>query len=256
MPTAGQGGHDGRTHRQPDAIQVPGDRDEDDGSPPSELRPFEPVSDTLLLAAVDRAERHRTAVTTAASKVEGVPLWQVVDHLGFLRGSWTTRRLRPQIDALESTGLLAGCRRHGIAVWALTSTGRRRLETARQAGEVGDLPESPQHRAWRHARAAASERIDGFREQVHGAVNEASGLLATSEVRSDAWLALGERLQRACWQLASASHCLSEWGEPDERRPDVDEYREVGDEALDQDERRQRRLRRTGRRNTRTWDNG
>ncbi len=112
-----------------------------------ELRRFESVSDGLVLAAVERAERHREL------EREGVMMSGIAEHLGVVPSSWTTRRLRPRLDALIAEGSLARSRRHGVVVWELTDDGRGRLERMRRAGEIEELPESPQHRAWRHARA-------------------------------------------------------------------------------------------------------
>jgi hypothetical protein len=134
----------------------------------SELGRFEPASDALVLAAVERAARHRER------EREGVMMSDIAEHLGFVHGSWTSRRLRPQFDALIAEGSLARSRRHGVLVWELTDDGRRRLDRMRRAGEVEALPEAPQHRAWRHARAAAGERIDGFRAQAREALDEAA----------------------------------------------------------------------------------
>jgi hypothetical protein len=114
----------------------------------SELGRFEPVPDTLVLAAIERAERHR------GREREGVMMSDVAEHLGFVHGSWTTRLLRPQLDALIAESSLAQSRRHGAVVWELTDDGRGRLDRMRRAGEAGELAESPQHCAWRHGRRA------------------------------------------------------------------------------------------------------
>ncbi len=185
-----------------------------------ELRRFEPVSDEMVLVAVERAERHRER------QDEGVMMSDIAEHLGFVHGSWTTRRLRPQIDALIAAGLLVRSRRHGVVVWGLTSSGRRRVEQT--SGSVV-LPESPQHRVWRHARALAAERIDAVSEQASGVLAEAMDALDSEGVRSDAWFALAERLEWGCWQLGSVTYCLSEWPEPDDATPDIDRT-EPGDE--------------------------
>jgi hypothetical protein len=111
-------------------------------------------------------------------------------------------------------------RRHGVVVWGLTSSSRRSVE---RAGKSVGLPESPQHRVWRHAQALAAERIDGLWEQVRVVLEEATGALNAGGVRSDGWFALADRLQSACWQLGSATYCLSEWAEPDDARADVDD---------------------------------
>jgi hypothetical protein len=215
---------------------------------PVELGRFEPVSDVLVLAAVERAERHRER------EREGVWLPVIVAHLGFVHGSWTTRRLRPQLEALRSAGALSCARRHGLVVWGLTSSGRRRLGRARRAGEAGELPESPQHREWRHARAAAAERIEAFRKELRTVLEDAGGLLEAEGARSDAWFELGERLERVSWRLASATYCLRERPEPDDAKADVDEHRDPGDEGLDRNARWHLRVLRAGRRDTGRWD--
>jgi hypothetical protein len=216
---------------------VPGGRGGD-------LRRFEPVSDELVLAAVERAERHRERQN------EGVMMGDIAEHLGFVHGSWTTRRLRPQIEAFIAAGLLVRSRRHGVVVWGLTSSGRRRVE---QASGAVVLAESPQHRVWRHARALASERIDAVWEQASGVLEEAMDVLDSNGARSDAWFALAERLQSACWQLGSVIYCLSEWAEPDDATPDVDDHSEPGDETIDPEDLGGVRYRRGGRRNVWKW---
>lgn len=37
------------------------------------------------------------------------------------------------------------------------------------------------------------------------------------------WFEVAERLRWTTWRVASAIHCLSEWMEPDDETPDVDE---------------------------------
>jgi hypothetical protein len=209
-----------------------------------ELRRFEPVPDDVVLAAVERAERHRER------EGEGVMMSDIAEHLGFVHGSWTTRRLHPQIDAFIAAGLLVRSRRHGVVIWGLTSTRRGRVEQT--SGAVG-LPESPQHRVWRHVRALAAERIDGVCEQAASVLAEAMDALDADGVRSDAWFALAERLQSACWQLGSVTYCLSEWAEPDDASADVDDRTEPGDEQIDPDELGRVRYRRSGRRNVWKW---
>ncbi len=209
-----------------------------------ELRGFEPVSDEMVLAAVGRAERHRER------EGDGVMMSDIAEHLGFIHGSWTTRRLRPQIDAFIAAGLLVRSRRHGVVIWGLTSTGRRRVE---QASGAVVLPESPQHRVWRRAQALAAERIDGVCEQASCVLEEAMDALDSEGVRSDAWFALADRLQSACWQLGSVTYCLSEWPEPDDANPDVDDRKEPGDETIDPAELGGVRYRRGGRRNIWKW---
>lgn len=212
-----------------------------------ELRRFEPVPDELVLAAVERAERHQQR------ERKGVLLSDIAHHLGFVHGSWTTRGLRPQLEALMAAGKMSRDRRHGIVVWGLTSAGSRRLARVRRAGKAGGLPEAPQHRAWRHARVAAGERIDGFHEQVRRAVDDAAALLDAAYTGSDAWFAVAERLQSACWLLGSAVYCLREWQEPDDARADIDDRSERGDEQLEPEQRGHVRGLRAGRRSVWQW---
>jgi hypothetical protein len=119
----------------------PSDDSESPGLAPgeSELRPFaHPVSDALVLAALDRAECH----SHRGSEEPGVLLGDVFAHMGFIYNGAATRRLRPRLDALLTAGALENTRRHSIELWVLTS-GRRQLAQARRRGEV-QLPESPQ----------------------------------------------------------------------------------------------------------------
>jgi hypothetical protein len=179
----------------------------------ADLRPFELVSDAQLLGAIDRAEVHDEHAHASRADIAA--------HLGFVHNSWTTRRLRPQLDALRSAGRVRDVRRYGLNLLALTAAGRRALGKARSAGAV-ILPESPQHRIWRHSRTLAHEQIDGLRQTLRGSLAEAGALLGAERVPSDAWFDLAERLRKACWQLGSATHCLHEWPEPDDSRADTD----------------------------------
>jgi hypothetical protein len=131
----------------------------------------------------------------------------------------TGARLRPRFRELEAAGLIAGVKRSGIVKYTATPSGQRLL---RDAGEIV-LPESPQHRRWREARDAADKRIGGFRAVVGTLLGEAAAALATEDTDSEAWFVFSERLQRACWRLACATHCLHEWPEPDDATADMDE---------------------------------
>jgi hypothetical protein len=205
--------------------------------------------DEIVLAATERAGRQQ------AHDKPAVPMWAILDHLALPRRSAAARHTRSRLEVLLAAGWLARGSRHGVPTWALTSSGVRRLRRARRAGNVPPLPESPQHRAWRGARMAAAEELERFREGLRKRMQRAE-LLLDAEVppHSDAWLELAEELQRACRRVASASHCLYEWAEPDEERADVDEHVEPADAELDEDERARRRARRAGRRNMRLWD--
>jgi integrase len=90
----------------------------------TDLRPFEPVSDEMVLDAVARAERH--------AKAEAVAWHHIVQRLGFVHNGWTTRNLRPQVHALVDAGSLKRSRRGSLDLWGLTSEGRERLAQAQR----------------------------------------------------------------------------------------------------------------------------
>jgi hypothetical protein len=172
----------------------------------------------------------------------------ILEHLGLPRRA---RRVRPQIRALTDAGALATSRAHGVQIWSLTATGRRQL---RRAGDVA-LPESPQHQAWRAARALAEQEIERFRSAMADVLAEATALLDGSG-SSDGWFEMANRLRKAAWCLGSATYCLLQWSEPADDRADIDDHSMPGDVLLDDDERARHRHRRSGRRNTSLWQDG
>ncbi len=180
-----------------------------------ELRGFEPVSDIHVLAAIDRAERH--------NQIEGIQRVHIAEHLGFVHGAVTTRRLRPQLDALIEAGAVRRFQRRGSLVWGLTSSGRRRVARARKAPGGLELPESLQHWRWRVAREEAAERIDGLRQEVRDALNDGRNMLDGGPVCADDWIELSTRLQKRCARLGAATYRLYEWAEPDDMRADRDD---------------------------------
>jgi hypothetical protein len=192
----------------------------------ADLRRSEPVSDAQILAAISRAEVHDEQ--DDASRAD------IAAHLGFAHSSSTTKRLRPQLDTLRAAGQIRDISRNGLDLLALTAAGRRALEQAQSAGAV-TLPEAPQHRKWRHSRAMAGDRIDGFRDALRASMTEIGVLLDSPQAPSDAWFEFGQRLSAECKRLGSATYCLFEWVEPDDARADVDEV--------------------LGRRNVWGWDN-
>jgi hypothetical protein len=196
-----------------------------------------PISDVTVLAAIDRAVRHRVRPV--------VPIWSIFEHLGIPRRS---RRVRTQIFELVQAGAIERSRVRSIEQFSLTPAGRRRL---RRAGEV-ELPESPQHREWRNAQALAAQEIERFRDALRELLADARTLL-DSGAPSDVWFELAERLERKTRRLGSATHCLYEWAEPSDEEPDVDDFCENGDERLDPLDRQRRRARRAGRRNVGRW---
>jgi hypothetical protein len=211
-----------------------------------ELRRFEPVSDDVVLAAIDRAERH------SHGERRGILLGDIIAHLGFVRtGGWTTRQLRPQLDAFLAGGLLSAVRRHGMVLWALTDAGRERLAAYHESGEIDELPESPQHRLWREARALSAAQIDGFAMELRRDLRDAVALVNRyRQVRSDNWFELAARLSDGCKRLGSATHCLFEWPEPDDARRDADKRADPSDEGLSEAALGWRRYLRSGRRDT------
>jgi len=210
------------------------------------------ITDVLVLAAVDRAERHR-----ARDRPE-VPTWAVAEHVGVRPRSIAHVFMRYKLEELTEAGLLERSRVHGSTAWVLTPVGRRRLRRARSLGRVPALGEAPQHAVWRRAHARAEARIGGFGVAVADALRDASLLLGRmregSAVASDDWFAVAERLREACRTLGSACYCLYEWREPEDDRPDIDTHVEPGDARLGEQERKRRRARRAGRRNTRLWE--
>jgi hypothetical protein len=195
------------------------------------------IPDVTVLAAIDRAERHRGRA--------GVPVWLIFEHLGIPRRS---RRVRDQLQSLVKDGVIEQRRAHGVDIWALAQCGRRQLQGA---GRV-DLPESPQHREWRNARTLAAQEIERFRGALHDTIIDANALLNDTP-GSDAWFELAERLRCASRRLGSATYCLHEWMEPSDDRADIDDHISSTDLALDPRERQRRQARRAGRRNTRLW---
>lgn len=209
------------------------------------------ITQALVLAAVDRAVHHQQTGTAGAA-----PVWAVYEHAGVSQRSGAGRRLRGQLAVLDGSWLARGKHR-SVETWALTPAGKRRLSRLRRNDELPGLPESPQHRAWREAHALAGQRIEGFRVALLEEMERAQGLLgdpsAAGGPSSDVVFELGERLHRACRRLGSATHCLYEWGEPDDAHADVDDRTDPGDRVFDPRERALRHARRAGRRNTRLW---
>ena len=207
-------------------------------------------TDDVLLAATRRAVLHDP-------RGRGhVPIWVLLEHLGILRRSARASAARERLTRLEQRGWIERSSAHGVPMWALSKAGTRRLRRAERAGVSLELPESPQHRAWRQARSLATQEMDRFTSELQRACGEAGALLQSErqeEIRSDAWLEVGARIARDCRLLASARHCLSEWPEPEETHADIDTLSAPGDELLEHDRLRALRVLRAGRRNTLLW---
>lgn len=179
-------------------------------------------SDQLVLAAVRRAALHEGGQRGA------VPLRAVLAHLGIAPRSARGRELRRRVERLGEAALLRQARAHGVVVWSLAEDGARMLDAAEARGWRPALPESPQHRAWRSARAAAERELDRFAAELTADIHDAGALLDALAADSghappsDAWLTLGPRLLGDCRRLGSAWHCLHEWPEPSDEAADGD----------------------------------
>ena len=205
-------------------------------------------SHELVLAALSRACLH------APGAGPGVRAQAVLDHLDIRERALGARAARSGLAALLAAGDARCARHRGRELWAPTARGIQRLADARAAGRLAPLPESPQHRAWRSATITAALEIERLRGGLAASLEDAKRLLAADPAaRSDDWLELAERLRGDARRVGSAVHCLREWREPDDARPDVEELAREGDEGLC--ERRRLRLRalRVGRRNVRLW---
>jgi len=170
-------------------------------------------SDALVLAAVDRAQRHRPTPHSGDPTLSAIAA-----HLGMTWGPVASRRPRPIIDRLTSElGWLRRSRRAGQDRWALSDAGAERLARAGAEGVFEELPESPQHREWRAAHAHAAARIEELRGELGELLAKVNGLLDASEpVPSADWLACVEPLRDLTEAAGVASFCLYELAEPDD----------------------------------------
>lgn len=189
--------------------------------PAAKHTPAPPTANELL-AAIDRAERHE------GRKTPGVLLGTIKEHLGLPRHGATTLQLRPILGELEAASLIERSRRDRADLWKPTTKGRKRLQALQ--GTI-TLPEAPQHRRWREARAAAQASIDTLRIELHSELADAEDALEADPTPSSAALyELGERVSRGFAHLASATYCLHEWAEPDDESADADDppYKQHG----------------------------
>jgi hypothetical protein len=183
----------------------------------SERRHYEPISDAVILVALDRAERYEYPNPWSE---KGVYWTTLIEHLGFVPGSWTTRRLRPQVQALIDAGLIARTQNARRIRWSLTDVGAVAATQARLDGQVS-LPDSPLRRQWRRARSEAAEQSEEIRARLGDELRHALALLDAGG-DSAAWYRASDRLSRECRRLGGAVFCLEEWDEPDDEHPDCD----------------------------------
>src|ERR1700686_5252244 len=186
---------------------------------PSELGRFHPVAENLVLAATARAQRH-----SRWRAGDPVSLIDIAAHLGFERGAYTTRKMRPILSQLVEAGAMERSRRLSREHWALTRAGRARLTRARR-GEQLQLPESPQHRLWRETHTQAVEGMDAYRGCLREALHQAAALIEDEAGDSLAWQKLTKRLAVRSELLGSAIHCAREWAEPADSTRDVQDAR-------------------------------
>jgi N-acetylmuramoyl-L-alanine amidase len=169
------------------------------------------ITDDLLLAALSRAVLHRSG--------RPAPRRVILEHLALRPRSKKARQVQARLQALLEAGSLERSRAHGMEYWALTPKGRRRLRRVRHV--AGLLPESPQHLQWRSTRTAAAEAVGGIRASLRASLSEAMRALDAPSTSSDDWLALRHKLERDAHRLATVTHCLYEWPEPDDCRADA-----------------------------------
>jgi len=175
------------------------------GPSSADLRPFEPVSDALILVALDRAERHQKPNRWHET---GVNWTRLVEHLGFVHHSGTTRKLRPQVEALIEAGLVTRTKNSSRVRWGLTETGALRVAQARIDGEAV-LPVSPQRQKWQRARSEAGEQIESVRERLRSELREALKLLDGGKADSGDWYDVAERLKLRMQPPRRSSVCMS-----------------------------------------------
>lgn len=182
---------------------------------------WHPPSDLLVLAAVDRAHRHRFNEDYGDATLK-----EIAQHLGTTWGPHTSRRLRPIVRRLtDDLGWLRQTRHRGHDGWALTDAGGERLARALLDGVGDELPESPQHRQWREAREHAAARIDALKNELGEALAEVDKML-DAEVPAPAaeWLAQAGTLRQLAAAVGVARYCLYERPEPDDAHADRDQF--------------------------------
>jgi hypothetical protein len=175
---------------------------------------LEPITDDLVLAAVERAECHQQR--------RGVSISRIKAHLAAPVRTRRARQVNATVAALADVGLLEHFREHSQDYWTLTESARERLRGRFNMAER--LPESPQHKHWRTARRIAGQELERYREVLRAVLTEAMALLDVPEgsPASEEWFKMSRRLGRHAERVGSATHCLLEWQEPSD---DVaDEY--------------------------------
>ena len=177
-----------------------------------------------VLAAVERAARHQTQRTRRGPRVVGprTP-----------GRSRALRRRAPRARSAWSTMPPPACSsarsRHGVPTWELTSSGRS-LRRARSAGELCRRCRSRRSTGRGATRAAPPPRSSSASARACARACSGPSCCSTPSARRTRmpWLELAQELQRSCRRVASASHCLYQWSEPDDEHADVDEPLRAG----------------------------
>ena len=168
-----------------------------------EERMAEEIPTELVLAAMERAKRQERY------EQPGLHINPIKEHLGLFRRDPHLGRL---LNRMMTEGLVEHTRTQGAKWWAMTTAGRRRLNKARKAGSLGELPESPQHKAWRTAHGLAETEIGRSRLEL----SALHGELSEPPSKRDSWPRdTGPRLRRMVqdrWRLRRGvlAHGLSE----------------------------------------------
>jgi DNA-binding XRE family transcriptional regulator len=166
------------------------------------------MDDRLIIAAIDRAERHGDRTYA--------PKFVILEHLDVTPRSHAAREVNERLVALTVAGHVKPGREQGLDVFSLTVAARQRLTSDAQ------LPESPQHRQWRTWCTAAEANGPRFRAELEDALRDGLALLATgAPAHSDIWHTLGQHLERACTRVCATVYCLGEWAEPSDERRDA-----------------------------------
>ncbi len=129
-------------------------------------------SDEKILAAIRRAALHEGA------EHGGATARPCSAHLAIPPRAARARGVRAALGELEGRGLTESWRRRGIERWRLSPAGASLLAAAARDGRLPVLPEAPQHRAWRDARAAANEELPRFAAALASDLDDASAMLA------------------------------------------------------------------------------
>ena len=120
-------------------------------------------STTLVLAAVDRAQRHRPTPDSGDPTLSAI-----AEHLGHDVGAGRLASAAPDHRPPDLRARLAAALAPGRP--GPLGAQRRRLGAAWRApaaeGVFEELPESSQHREWRAARAHAAARIEGLQGEL------------------------------------------------------------------------------------------